>query len=75
MSDDNQTSGALVSVKQAARQLGMAPSSLYRLCKNGRVPAYAAGNKGYGVRVDIEEAKAALRRQVQTRAEQNKVVK
>jgi hypothetical protein len=61
---DSQTSGVLVSVRQAAGQLGMAPSSLYRLCKNGKVPSYAAGSKGYGVRVDVHEAKAALRRPV-----------
>ena len=73
--DDSVRSSALLKVKEAAQRLGMSASSLYRLCKSGRVPAYAAGSKGYGVRVDIEEAKAALRRQVQTRAEQNKVVK
>ncbi len=59
---DSITTGVLVTVKQAAGQLGMAPSSLYRLCKSGRVPSYAAGMKGYGVRVDIDEARAALRR-------------
>jgi hypothetical protein len=59
---DRQTSGVLVTVKQAALHLGMAPSSLYRLCKNRKVPSYAAGSKGCGVRVDIQEAKAALRR-------------
>jgi excisionase family DNA binding protein len=54
--------GSLMKVKQAARHLGMAPSSLYRLCKIGRVPAYAAGMKGRGVRVDLQEVKSALRR-------------
>ena len=71
---DTQTSGVLVSVKQAAGHLGMAPSSLYRLCKNGKVPSYAAGSKGYGVRVDVQEAKTALRRQVQTRPKHNEVL-
>lgn len=55
---------ALVSVKQAALHLGMAPSSLYRLCKSGQVPSYGVGAKGYGVRVDIGEVKDALRRPV-----------
>ena len=64
---DMQT-GALVSVREAAGRLGMAASSLYRLCKNGKVPSYAAGSKGSGVRVDIQEAKTALRRAVATRA-------
>ena len=67
---DIETSGVLVSIRQAAGHLGMAPSSLYRLCKMGKVPSYAAGSKGYGVRVNIPEAKTALRRPLQTRPEQ-----
>lgn len=59
-----QKAEGLLTVKQAAAVLGMAPSSLYRLCKGGTVPSYAVGAKGYGVRVDISEAKAALRRTV-----------
>ena len=54
----------LLPVKQAAAILGMAPTSLYRLCKSGRTPSYAVGAKGYGVRVDVDEVKAALRRPV-----------
>lgn len=53
----------LVTVRQAAAALGMAPTSLYRLCQSGRVPSYAAGEKLTGVRVDIVEVRAALRRQ------------
>lgn len=56
---------SLVTVKEAASVLGMAPSSLYRLCKSGRVPSYTAGMKCYGVRIDIVEAKMALRRQIE----------
>jgi len=52
----------LLTVKQAAAVLGMAPSSLYRLCKSGRTPSYAVGAKGFGVRVNLEEVKTALRR-------------
>ena len=59
---DARKSGALIPVKQAAAILGMAPSSLYRLAKSCRVPSYAVGAKGRGVRIDIEQAKAALRR-------------
>jgi predicted DNA-binding transcriptional regulator AlpA len=55
-----QKTEALVTVKRAAALLGMAPSTLYRLCKS-RVPSYVVGARG--VRIDIEEAKAALRRQ------------
>lgn len=54
----------LLTVKQAAAILGMASSSLYRLCKSGRTPSYAVGAKGYGVRVDVDEVKAALKRPV-----------
>ena len=54
--------GILMKIKEAAARLGMAPSTLYRLCKSGRTPSYAVGAKGYGVRVDVEEVKAALRR-------------
>ena len=56
-----QKTGALVTVKQAAAALGMAPTTLYRLAKSCRVPSYVAGARG--VRIDIEEAKGALRRQ------------
>ena len=59
-----QDSNMLVTVKQAAAVLGMAPSSLYRLCKSGQAPSYAVGAKGSGVRVNIGEVKAALRRTV-----------
>ncbi len=59
---ESQKPGILVTVKQAASALSMAPSSLYRLCKAGRVPSYAVGVKTRGVRVDIEEVKTALRR-------------
>lgn len=56
-----QKTEALVTVKQAAAALGMAPATLYRLCKSYRVPSYVAGARG--VRIDLEEAKGALRRQ------------
>ncbi|WP_173047981.1 helix-turn-helix domain-containing protein [Nitrospira sp. KM1] len=52
----------LVTVRQAASVLGMAPSSLYRLAKSCRIPSYAVGARGRGVRIDIEAAKAALLR-------------
>lgn len=52
----------LVSVRQAAAVLGMAPSSLYRLAKSCRIPSYAVGARGRGVRIDVGQAKAALRR-------------
>ncbi len=59
---ESQKPGTLVTVKQAASALSMAPSSLYKICKAGRAPSYAVGAKARGVRVDIEEVKTALRR-------------
>ncbi len=51
----------LVSVDAAARQLGMAKSSLYRLAARGHVPSYAAGPKLTGRRFDVSELREALR--------------
>ena len=54
----------LVDIGTAAIALGMAKSSLYRLCSAGLVPSYSAGPRLRGVRVCIAEVKAALRRPV-----------
>lgn len=56
------SSQCLVSVDEAARQLGMAKSSLYRLARAGLVPSYAAGPRLSGIRFSISEVKEALRR-------------
>ena len=61
MSDD-----VLVDVATAAPSLGMARSSLYRLCHAGLVPSYSAGPRLSGVRVCIAEVKAALRKPMTT---------
>ena len=52
----------LVSVDEAARQLGMAKSSLYRMAILNLIPSYRVGQKKRGVRVSIAEVLAALRR-------------
>lgn len=52
----------LVSVDEAARQLGMAKSSLYRMALLNLIPSYRVGQKQRGVRVSISEVLAALRR-------------
>ncbi len=52
----------LVSVKEAAKAVGMGIGSLYRLSKSGRVRSYAAGPKLSGVRFSIPELLADLRR-------------
>ena len=51
----------LVSVDEAARQLGMPKSSLYRLAACGHVPCYKAGPKLTGRRFDVSEIREALR--------------
>jgi hypothetical protein len=55
-------SSALVDATELARQLGQAKSSIYRLHKRGLIPAYAAGPHLRGLRFDVNEVKAALRR-------------
>jgi len=52
----------LVRTKEAAKAMGMGPSSLYRLAKAGKVPSYSAGPRLSGVRFSIPELKEALRR-------------
>ena len=54
----------LVDATQLARHLGQAKSSIYRLHKLGVIPAYAAGPNLRGLRFDVEEVKAVLRRPV-----------
>lgn len=52
----------LVSVKEAAKVVGMGAGSLYRLCKAGAVRSFKAGPKLSGVRVSIPELLEDLRR-------------
>lgn len=54
----------LVNAEELARQLGQAKSSIYRLASRGVIPAYSAGPHLRGLRFDVEEVKAALRRPV-----------
>lgn len=52
----------LVSVKEAAKVVGMGAGSLYRLCKVGAVRSFKAGPKLSGVRISIPELLEDLRR-------------
>lgn len=52
----------LVDAATAARQLGMTRSSVYRLAKANKIPSYSAGPRLTGVRFDICELRAALKR-------------
>lgn len=58
---------SLVSVDEAAWQLGMAKSSLYRLAARGIIPVYAVGPKLTGRRFDVAEVKEALRHAATTK--------
>ena len=57
---------ALVDATTLAEKLGQAKSSVYRLAKDGRIPAYQAGPKLSGLRFDVDEVLAALRRPSKT---------
>jgi predicted DNA-binding transcriptional regulator AlpA len=51
----------LVTATEAARQLGMARSSLYRLATRGCIPSYAAGPQLTGRRFDVQEIRSVLK--------------
>lgn len=59
-----QGASVLVDVAAAASALGMGKSSLYRMCRAGTIPSYAAGPRGRGVRVSLQECLQALRRPI-----------
>lgn len=52
----------LLKAAEIAPLLGMSRASLYQLAATGRIPFYAAGPGLSGVRFDLEEVKAILRR-------------
>lgn len=52
----------LVKAEVVSEQLDMTRSQVYRLAKNGVIPSYLVGARRGGVRFDLEEVKAALRR-------------
>ena len=56
----------LVTAREVSEAMGMAPSQVYRLAKrginNGGIPSYQVGEKRGGVRFDLREVRAALRR-------------
>jgi len=54
----------LVNVAEAARQLGLAKSSLYRMAARGIVPSYAVGPKLSGRRFDVAELRSAMKRNI-----------
>jgi predicted DNA-binding transcriptional regulator AlpA len=56
-------SGTLVDAGRCAAALGMSKAAVYKMCRVGKLPAYSAGAKGRGLRFDIQECRAALRRQ------------
>lgn len=47
---------------ELAERLGMGKGSVYKLAKAGKIPSYAVGPKLTGLRFDLEEVLAVLRR-------------
>ena len=58
----------LVGAAEAARQLGMARSSLYRLATRGCIPSYAAGPQLTGRRFDVQEIRGVLKQAVKAKS-------
>jgi excisionase family DNA binding protein len=56
----------LVDATELAKQLGQAKSSIYRAARRGVIPVYRAGEHLHGLRFDVEEVKAVLRRPART---------
>lgn len=56
---------SLVKARVVGERLGMAASQVYRLAKAGKIPSYCVGEKQSGIRFDLTEVKAALRRSTQ----------
>jgi hypothetical protein len=57
-----ENSTPLVDAETVAADVGQAKSSVYRLAKLGLIPSYKAGPRLRGVRFDLAEVRAALRR-------------
>ena len=53
---------SLVKARVVSARLGMATSQVYRLARSGAIPSYCVGEKKSGIRFDLTEVKAALRR-------------
>lgn len=51
----------LIDAATVAAKLGQAKSSIYRLCKAGLIPSYAAGPRLRGRRFDLVEVREALK--------------
>ena len=47
------------------KRLNMATGSIYKLAKSGQIPSYRCGPKLHGLRFNLDEVKAALKRPVQ----------
>lgn len=56
-------SGSLVNADLCAVALSVPKTTIYKMVKRGTLIAYRVGEKGRGLRFDIAECRAALRRQ------------
>ncbi len=52
----------LVRARVVAKDIDAAISSVYRAAKTGRIPSYTVGPRSGGVRFNLAEVRAALRR-------------
>ena len=59
------TDRQLVSADRCSRALGITAGCLYRMAREGLVPSYRIGSRQRGVRFDLDEVRAALRRDAQ----------
>lgn len=50
----------MLSVKQAAEEIGLTPDTLYRLCKAGKLAHYRLGAGGGAIRIKLEDLRAYL---------------
>ena len=55
----------LVGADRCSHALGITPGCLYRMAREGLVPSYRVGSRQRGVRFDLDEVRAALRRDKQ----------
>lgn len=56
----------LVSAKELEARGILLKTTAYKMARAGKIPSYAIGTEGRGVRFHIEEVRAALRRSVVT---------
>lgn len=54
---------SLMRIDVAAKALGMGKQTLYRMCARHLIPVYRIGLRRGGLRVDLQEVRATLRKE------------